>query len=119
MRTVPDQLRGGMMWLSILLILAAVLFTAVMASARIDSPEEFAISIRQDRVFAVPLAFAVFLLVLTLPRPMFSKRAALAVVTGIGLWLLVWQWLVYGDYSQVRVRGGDPERMLQIARPRS
>ena len=118
MRTVADQIRGGVMWFSILLVFATFSFTAVVAGIRIDSPEEFVMALRQDRVSAVPLAFAVYLLVLTLPRPAMSKRAVLAVFASLGLWFFVWQWLVHCDYEQLRARGLDPEKVLQSAKPR-
>ena len=112
-RTVTDQIRGGVMWFSILLVGFVLMFTAVIAGGRIDSADEFLMSLRQDRFNGIPLAFAVFLLVLTLPRPSLSKRAALAVLVGFVLWLLVWQYLVQCDYGQLRARGIDPDAIVQ------
>ena len=47
--------------------------TAFAVSGRIDSPEEFVIALRSERGNAVPLAFAIFLLITTLPRPAPSR----------------------------------------------
>jgi hypothetical protein len=85
MRTVTDKIRGGVMWFSILLIAVAFSFTEMVSGIRIDSPEEFVMALRQDRISAVPLAFAIFLLVLTLPRPTMSKRATLAIFASLAL----------------------------------
>jgi hypothetical protein len=105
------------MCFAILLSLATLMFTAVIPARRIDSPEEFAISLERDRTWAVPLAFAVFLLIATLPRPAVSKRMMLATFIGMACWLLVWRFLVHCDYTQLRVRGVDPDKVLQSAKP--
>jgi hypothetical protein len=117
MRTVTDQIRGGVMWFSILLIGFALLLTAVMASGRIDSPEEFVMSLHQARVNAMPLAFSIFLLVVTLPRPAISKRAALAVLVGVACWFGVWRCLVSSDYWQLQSKGVDPYAIIHAAKP--
>jgi hypothetical protein len=72
--------------------------------------------IRSAKVFAVPLAFSVFLLILTLPRPVLWRRGVFAVCFGVALWVLVWQFLVQSAYGQIRTRGGDPEQMIQSAK---
>jgi hypothetical protein len=116
MRTLADQIRGGVMLLSILLLGFTLLLTAGIASARIDSSAEFVMALQQDRFNAIPLAFAVFLLVFTLPRPKVSRRAALAVLVGFVLWLFVWRYLVQCDYGQLRARGVDPTAVLKAAK---
>ena len=116
MRTTTDQLRGGVMWFGVLLVVVTIMFTALMAGGRIDSPEEFVMSLRAARGDAVPIAFAVFLLIAALPRPAILKRIPLAIVIGVACWFFVWQWLVQCDYGQIRHRGGDPEQMLRDAK---
>jgi len=116
MRTVADQIRGGLMCCCILLVAFVAGFTAIIPAGRIDSPEEFAMSIRNAKEFAVPLATSVFLLILTLPRPAFWRRGVYAVCVGSALWVLVWQYLVQSAYGQIRARGDDPERMIQSAK---
>lgn len=118
MRTVTDQIRGGVMWFAVLLVVVTAMFTVVVAGGRIDSPEEFVMSLRGDRMWAIPLAFASFLLIAALPRPAISKRAVLAILFGVACWFLVWRWLVHADYAQLRARGVDPEQVLQSARAR-
>ena len=86
-----------------------------MAGGHIDSADDFLMSLRLDRFHAIPLAFAVFLLILTLPRPTVTKRATLAVLAGFVLWLLVWQYLVQCDYCQLRARGLDPDAIVHAA----
>jgi hypothetical protein len=93
------------------------MFTAIIPSGRIDSPEEFVMSLKGDRVNAVPIAFAVFVLIVALPRPAVLKRVALAILVGVACWFLVWRWLVHYDYTQIRVHGGDPEQVLREAKP--
>ena len=119
MRTVTDQIRGGIMWFSILLTIVAVYFTMVVAGMRIDPPsgdEKFQTVLDMDKISAVPLSVAAFLLVLTLPRPVVLKRVVLAVFASAALWLIVWQWLDHSAYDQIRLRGGDPEGLLQSER---
>ena len=116
MRTATDQTRRGVMWFAVFLLLATVMFTAVAASGRIDTPEEFVMSLRGDRGNAVPVAVAVFLVILTLRRPAVLRRISLAVAIGVACWFLVWQWLVQCDYGQIRHRGGDPKQMLRDAK---
>jgi hypothetical protein len=45
MRTVTDQIRGGLMWLSVVLFFVTAIFTAIIPSGRIDSPEEFVMAV--------------------------------------------------------------------------
>jgi hypothetical protein len=117
MRTVTDKIRGGAMWFAVLLVAVTFLFTIVIASGRIDSPEEFVMSLRADRAWSVPIAFAVSMLVAFLPHPAVLKRVGLAILVGVVCWFLVWRWMVYNDYSQLRARGLDPDKVLQAARP--
>jgi len=117
MRTITDQRRSGVIWFGVFLLVAAIMFTAVMGGGRIDSPEEFVMSLRGAKANAVPIAFAVFLLIAALPRPSILKRIPLAVVIGVASWFFVWQWLVQCDYGQIRHRGGDPEQMLRDVKP--
>ena len=119
MRTVTDQIRGGIMWFSVLLTVVALYFTAVVAGMRIDLPEgdeRFETVLHMDKVSAVPLSIAAFLLVLTLPRPIVLKRVVLAILACAAVWLFVWHWLDDSAYRQIRLRGGDPERLLQSER---
>jgi hypothetical protein len=117
MRTVTDQIRGGMMWFAVLLVPVMYMFTAVIAGGRIDSPEEFVVSLQRARTSSVPMAFAVFMLVSFLPRPAVAKRVALAILVGVVCWFLVWKWIVHSNYSQLRERGLDPDKVLQTAEP--
>lgn len=117
MRTVADQIRGGVMWFSVLLVGFCLLLTMVIASGRIDSGDEFLMSLRQDRVDAIPLALSVFLLVVTLPRPAISRRAILAIIIGGICWFLVWRFLVYGNYVQLQQKGVDPNAIIHAAKP--
>jgi hypothetical protein len=116
MRTLADQIRGGLLCCCILLVAFVAWFTAMIPAGRIDSPEEFVMSVRSAKGFAVPLAISVLLLILTLPRPVFWRRGIYAVCIGAALWVLVWQFLVQSAYGQIRARGGDPERMIQSAK---
>jgi hypothetical protein len=116
MRTVTDQIRGGLMCCCILLVAFVAWLTAIIPAGRIDSPEEFVMSIRSAKGFAMPLAISVFLLILTLPRPVFWRRGIYAVCIGLALWVFVWQFLVHSAYAQIRAKGGDPERMIQSAK---
>lgn len=100
----------------ILLVAFVAWFTAMIPAGRIDSPEEFVMSIRSAKGFAAPLAISVFLFILTLPRPVLWRRGIYAVCVGASLWVLVWQFLVQSAYGQICARGGDPERMIQSAK---
>lgn len=91
--------RSGARLFSVFLIGFAFLLTTLMLSARIDTPEEFVSALWQDRFNAIPLPFAVFLLVLTLRRPGVWTRATLAILAGFVLWFFVWRWLVLCDYD--------------------
>ncbi len=115
-RTVTDQIRGGVMWFSILLAGFCLLLTLVIAGGRIDSADEFLMALRQDRLSAIPLAFSVFLFVVTLPRPSISKRAVLAVVIGCICWILVWRFLVDRNYAQLEQKGVDPDAIIHAAK---
>lgn len=92
-------IRGGVRLFSFFLAGFAFFLTMLMLSARIDTPEEFVSALWQEKFNAIPLPFAVFLLVLTLPRSRVWMRAVLAIVAGFVLWFFVWQWLVRCDYG--------------------
>src|SRR5260370_29401434 len=100
MRTATDQIRRGVMWFAVLLLLATVMFTAVVAGGRIDTPEEFVMSLRGDRGNAVPVAVAVFLVILTLRRPAVLKRISLAVAIGLAFLLLLWELLIQCEFGE-------------------
>jgi hypothetical protein len=117
MRTVTDQIRGGLMWLSVVLFFVTAIFTAIIPSGRIDSPEEFVMAVRSARTWAGPIAFAVFMVILFLPRPAILKRFAFSLLIGIVIWVVVWKWLVHCDYTQLRLKGVDPNQVLQSAKP--
>jgi hypothetical protein len=117
MRPVTDQIRGGVMWFGILLVVFTVMLTYAFSRSRIDSPEEFVSALRQDRVNAVPLAFAVFIVIATLPRPSLLKRVALAIVVGAVCWFFTWRYLVHCDYMQLQFSGINPAQALKIAKP--
>ena len=104
------------MLFSILLIGFSSLLTMVVAAGRIDSADEFLMALRMDRVNAVYLAFAVFLFVATLPRPAIRRRLGLAVLVGVVCWVATWRFLVHCDYTQLRVRGVDPDAIVQGAK---
>lgn len=69
-------------------------------AGKLETPEQLANVLWQDRFNAIPMPFAVFLLVLTLPRPRVWIRAALAILVGFVLWFYVWQWLDRCDNGQ-------------------
>jgi hypothetical protein len=85
----------------------------VSAGMRIDSADGFLFALRQDRINAIPSAFALFLLVATMPRPKLSRRMLLAILFGLAFWFMGWKFLDYCNSEQLRLRGIDPEKILR------
>jgi hypothetical protein len=115
----PEQSRWPLV-VGLLLGGAGALWLFFVSCARIDSPEEFDMALRQAPAYALPLALGTMCVALDVGRRWTSWLRILAALIICGaVWLLGWQFQAHLYYSQLRNRGVDPEQVLRRSKLRS
>lgn len=116
----PTQSRYPLIILGLLLVGSGVLGLLLVISARIDSPEELDMALRQALPYAAPLAAGAMFLALDAGRRWKkSLQIAFALIVCLTVWLLGWQLQVQAHYWQLRARGVDPDEVLRRSKLRS